>query len=60
MAGPPPRRPTWCPWCNAQGARQPILSELLVIDRKTVDGVPRWLYACQKCGYEEYHDERID
>lgn len=52
----------FCPFCNAKGSKQPVLSPMVVrrVDSAPIeqDGAvptPFFLYRCERCGYGEIH-----
>ncbi len=57
------KRPTFfCPWCNAIGRRQPVLSPLAASPVRfggdggaLPEGLPFLAYGCKRCGYAEIH-----
>lgn len=63
-----PRRPTvFCPFCNAKGAHQPVLSPMGVLfveggKPATVQpfAAPHFTYVCPRCGFGEIHERLVD
>jgi len=61
------RAALYCPLCNSQGTRQPILSAMGVLfvqngRSSTAEPVeaPHFTYVCPRCGYGEIHDRIVE
>ena len=57
----------FCPFCNAKGSAQPILSSMGVLfveggKPQTVQPFPpaHFTYVCPRCGYGEIHERLVD
>jgi hypothetical protein len=54
----------FCPYCNAKGSKQPVLSPMSVQQVKsapvesTAVAAPYFHYRCERCGFAEIHDAR--
>lgn len=55
---PPPRRPTYCPWCAVQF--RAVLVPLTVIEHELREGGKEYRYTCSRCGYEEFHGRLLE
>lgn len=64
------RASMFCPFCNADGERQPILSPMACVyvlasgeppdDAKPAPAPPHFEYRCSRCGYTEIHEQLFD
>ena len=57
----------FCPFCNAKGNAQPVLSPMSVTEIRIAptasgdDGkVPFFSYRCERCGFSEIHQRAVD
>lgn len=57
-AGPPPRDPTYCPFCAAHEL-QPTLVPLTMIEHELREGGKEYRYWCSRCGYEELQERLL-
>lgn len=46
----------YCPLCNAQGNKQPVLVAMNIQSDIGDDKKPRTRYTCSRCGWQELHE----